>query len=541
MNNKWEAEGSKPEDKGPKQFPAVDNEGRAYDLDRIVVNFPNVGATYGKHFVKEYDPKNLLSFCWEGVRRCVRCLTEEMDFDVVGVLYENWTGLDGDDEVPGNLKIVEGVPKDIEQMCEYVEAAPKQWNRNAGDEMTIRLAYRRNCRYLDNDNYRDWHSNFRDPKIRDWLWHSTERLHMSYYFDGHLGIFELFEGNAERGVSEEREEKRRKKKRKLSKPARGDGAGSPSSSSSLFSSLSSKSLECSSDHSEDNYKHTMPTSHGLGSSGHRPVVRQDRSYFLHPAAAGEPAIAAPTLHPAVASRHRPPQRAGLSGKRPLEELVVVPDTETDKDRLGGTTLCKAARDGHIGHLRILLKQRADPNIADSSGAHPLFYAVDNEDLQAVQLLRKCGASLSRAQGPGGERLFDYVHRKLKEQGSNAVPQKLLAELHMRSPATTGSTAAAAPAASSPTKPVVVVDLDETPAERRQRRILAAAAARATPEAGLRPAPAEVARDAEVQDLDAEEDFDPALFAAQVSRMENATEPAATGRGLVMMAENDPYM
>ncbi|CAK0794240.1 unnamed protein product [Prorocentrum cordatum] len=60
--------------------------------------------------------------------------------------------------------------------------------------MTIKCAYRRNCRFLDNDNYQDWLRALHNPRQRAWLESNQEKLHMKYYFDS-LGFFETLDGN----------------------------------------------------------------------------------------------------------------------------------------------------------------------------------------------------------------------------------------------------------------------------------------------------------------------------------------------------------
>ena len=59
----------------------------------------------------------------------------------------------------------------------------------------IKMAYRRNCQMLDNDNYRDWARKHPDPEIRKWLKSSQRVLQMNFYFDSELGCFETLDGN----------------------------------------------------------------------------------------------------------------------------------------------------------------------------------------------------------------------------------------------------------------------------------------------------------------------------------------------------------
>jgi len=183
-------------DDGP--LGALDAEGRRFDLKRVVVNFANVGATYGKKVLKREGcskPMGLLD--WEGVRRCVKYLAHNLSLKVVGVIHENYTATDNN--VPSRV----AMPQDIRRMCESIEETPRLEGANhksADDEMTIKCAYHRNCRFLDNDNYRDWKQQLRDDRCRGWLEKYQDLLQMRYYFDSGVGIFETIDGNMPAGM-----------------------------------------------------------------------------------------------------------------------------------------------------------------------------------------------------------------------------------------------------------------------------------------------------------------------------------------------------
>lgn len=177
----------------------VDAEGRKYDLQSVIVNFANVGATYAKKVLKRDKEKGDRLFDWEGVRRCVTYMKQDMGMNVVGCVFENYSG-------PDNGVMVHDVPEDIAKMCTSVEETPDIRQRSqriggqivhksADDEMTIKLAHRRNCRFLDNDNYRDWLKELRNVKSRAWLQNCQDLMQMKYYFDSHLGTFDTLDGN----------------------------------------------------------------------------------------------------------------------------------------------------------------------------------------------------------------------------------------------------------------------------------------------------------------------------------------------------------
>jgi len=164
-----------------------DLEGRSFDYGTVVVNFANVGATFGKVCLD----REARFFDWEGVRRCVRYLNGDRKLKVIGVIHENFTATD-------NNQRPTKMPQDIEKLCDSINLTPRVTGDNHSsndDEMTIKCAYRRNCLFLDNDNYRDWLQQMRNEKCRDWLNAFQNLLHVRYYFDKQLGCFDLLEGN----------------------------------------------------------------------------------------------------------------------------------------------------------------------------------------------------------------------------------------------------------------------------------------------------------------------------------------------------------
>eukprot|EP00438_Fugacium_kawagutii_P014559 Skav232302 [mRNA] locus=scaffold882:493062:494126:- [translate_table: standard] len=69
----------------------------------------------------------------------------------------------------------------------------------------------------------------------------------------------------------------------------------------------------------------------------------------------------------------------------------VPINHTDE--LGQTALFYAARQGHAGTLKYLMRQGADPNLVDKNGETAIFYAVLNKRADAVRALLEGGAAL----------------------------------------------------------------------------------------------------------------------------------------------------
>jgi len=173
----------------------ADADGRPYNLQRVVVNFANVGATYASVVLGKDNKRGDRLFDWEGVRRCIKCLQNEQGMQVIGVCFENYYGPDR-----GNGSV--GIPDDIRKLCLSVQETPRLDGRNhksADDEVTIKCAYRRNCRFLDNDNYRDWKCGMRDQSCRRWLDNCQEFMQMRYFFDSELGCFDVLDGNIPTG------------------------------------------------------------------------------------------------------------------------------------------------------------------------------------------------------------------------------------------------------------------------------------------------------------------------------------------------------
>lgn len=168
-----------------------DDPAQRYDLNSVVVNFANVGAAYSIKVLNRDKAKGDRLYDWEGVRRCLKHVTEELRLKATGVIHENYIAPDN-----GTLAYI--IPEDIRAMCETIEETPRvtgKRHKSADDEMTIKCAYRRNCRWLDNDNYRDWLKLLANVKIRNWLGDCQELLQMRYFFDSCIGSFDVLEGN----------------------------------------------------------------------------------------------------------------------------------------------------------------------------------------------------------------------------------------------------------------------------------------------------------------------------------------------------------
>ena len=79
---------------------------------------------------------------------------------------------------------------------------------------------------------------------------------------------------------------------------------------------------------------------------------------------------------------------------------------------GWTALCAAACEGNIETTKALLARGADPNIANSEGLRPLYYAVLGWSPRLLRLLLRHGAEPGCVRGPAGEDLALCVRNGL---------------------------------------------------------------------------------------------------------------------------------
>jgi len=158
--------------------------------DQVVVNFANVGATFARTILRTASRRQ--NFDWEGVRRCVEFLSQKRKLKVVGCIRENFKG-------PDNGSRAVALPQDIWDSCFSIQETPSLAGRkhaSADDEMTIKCACRRNCFFMDNDNYRDWMKDMRDECVKLWLRKNQDALQMRYFFDSDLGTFDTLDGKS---------------------------------------------------------------------------------------------------------------------------------------------------------------------------------------------------------------------------------------------------------------------------------------------------------------------------------------------------------
>lgn len=74
------------------------------------------------------------------------------------------------------------------------------------------------------------------------------------------------------------------------------------------------------------------------------------------------------------------------GNVPVAEYLAPRVNNINYNSSNGTALAAAAIKGQVALCELLLKNGADPNLADSNGATPLVYAVQFENKELVALL-----------------------------------------------------------------------------------------------------------------------------------------------------------
>lgn len=156
------------------------------DMQSVVVSFSSVGGDYALTGTGKDLDKVDRAFDWEGVRRCVRYLRCERGMNVVGVVLENWRGQDRGTSSSA-------LPEDIKAMCSAILETPRltgERHKVAETEMTIKCAWRRNCRFIAREDIQ-WE--MRNEKCRQWLLSKQDLLRMRCSFEPPLGQFRVLE------------------------------------------------------------------------------------------------------------------------------------------------------------------------------------------------------------------------------------------------------------------------------------------------------------------------------------------------------------
>ena len=88
------------------------------------------------------------------------------------------------------------------------------------------------------------------------------------------------------------------------------------------------------------------------------------------------------------------------GNKEVAEYLAKKVRDINYNSSSGTALAATAVKGDVYLSKILLENKADPNIADQSGVTPLIYAVQFENRELVELLLKHKANAKLADKEG---------------------------------------------------------------------------------------------------------------------------------------------
>jgi uncharacterized protein len=88
------------------------------------------------------------------------------------------------------------------------------------------------------------------------------------------------------------------------------------------------------------------------------------------------------------------------GNTAVAEYLAKKVKDINYNSSSGTALAATAVKGDVYLSKILLENKADPNIADPTGMTPLLYAVQFENKELVELLLKHKANVKQADKEG---------------------------------------------------------------------------------------------------------------------------------------------
>lgn len=95
------------------------------------------------------------------------------------------------------------------------------------------------------------------------------------------------------------------------------------------------------------------------------------------------------------------------GNNEVAEYLAINVKNINQTSDNGTALAAVAVKGNTALAKILLENKADPNIADTMGITPLIYAIQFENKELVELLLKYKASKT-VKDKEGKTPMDYA-------------------------------------------------------------------------------------------------------------------------------------
>ena len=95
------------------------------------------------------------------------------------------------------------------------------------------------------------------------------------------------------------------------------------------------------------------------------------------------------------------------GNKEVAEYLVKYVKDIDYNSSSGTALAAVAVKGDNGLAKLLLENKANPNIPDPTGITPLIYAIQFENKELIELLLKYKADRTKAD-KAGKTPYDYA-------------------------------------------------------------------------------------------------------------------------------------
>lgn len=102
------------------------------------------------------------------------------------------------------------------------------------------------------------------------------------------------------------------------------------------------------------------------------------------------------------------------GNKPVAEYLASKVNNINYNSSSGTALAAAAIKGDVTMVKILLENKANPDLADANGMTPLMFAsqFDNKELLLLLLKYKANTTVANSEGKSA---MDYaVHNKNQE-------------------------------------------------------------------------------------------------------------------------------
>lgn len=95
------------------------------------------------------------------------------------------------------------------------------------------------------------------------------------------------------------------------------------------------------------------------------------------------------------------------GNTPVAEYLIKNVKDVNFNSSNGTALASVAVKGDVNLAKLLLENKANPNIADDAGVTPLVYAVQFRNKELIQLLLKYKADKNKKDNEG-KSPYDYA-------------------------------------------------------------------------------------------------------------------------------------